>query len=130
MCCCLTAAARATARASPTPAAGAATDIKAAIAYLQRRPDVDPDRIGGIGLSVGGEMMLETAAETDQLAAVVSEGAGARTYSEDMDQDDRRRSARLPIPAIKTASITVFSNQTPPAEPQGSRRQDPRGRCC
>ncbi len=44
--------------------------------YLQRRPDVDPDRIGGIGLSVGGEMMIETAAETDELKAVVSEGAG------------------------------------------------------
>ena len=41
---------------------GGGKDIKAAIEYLQRRPDVDPDRIGGIGLSVGGEMMLETAA--------------------------------------------------------------------
>ena len=56
---------------------GGEADIKAAIAYLQRRPDVDPDRIGGIGLSVGGEMMIEAAAETDELAAVVSEGAGS-----------------------------------------------------
>ena len=38
------------------------------ITYLQHRPDVDPDRIGGIGLSVGGEMMIEAAAETDELA--------------------------------------------------------------
>ena len=38
-------------------------DIHAAIAFLQRRPDVDPERIGGIGLSVGGEMMIEAAAE-------------------------------------------------------------------
>ena len=44
---------------------GGGQDVKAAIAYLQHRPDVDPGRIGGIGLSVGGEMMLETAAETD-----------------------------------------------------------------
>jgi pimeloyl-ACP methyl ester carboxylesterase len=40
-------------------------DIKAAIAFLRERAEVDPDRIGGIGLSVGGELMLETAAETD-----------------------------------------------------------------
>ena len=51
-------------------------DIKAAIAFLRERPDVDPDRIGGIGLSVGGELMLETAAETDALKAVVSEVPG------------------------------------------------------
>ena len=66
---------------------GGEADIKAAIAYLQRRPDVDPDRIGGIGLSVGGEMLIEAAAETDELAAIVSEGAGARSFNEDMDQD-------------------------------------------
>ena len=57
-------------------------DIKAAIAFLHERPDVDPDRIGGIGLSVGGELMLETAAETDALKAVVSDGAGIRSVRE------------------------------------------------
>ena len=57
-------------------------DIKAAIAFLRERPDVDPDRIGGIGLSVGGELMLETASETDALKAVVSDGAGIRSVRE------------------------------------------------
>ena len=69
---------------------GGDADVKAAIAYLRRRPDVDPDRIGGLGLSVGGELMIETAAETDALAAVVSEGAGARSTREDMDHNDPR----------------------------------------
>ena len=57
---------------------GGEADIKAAVAYLEGRPDVEPGRIGGLGLSVGGEMMIEAAAETDGLAAVVSRGAGAR----------------------------------------------------
>jgi uncharacterized protein len=96
---------------------GGDKDVKAAIDYLQTRPDVDPHRIGGIGLSVGGEMLLETAAETDELAAVVSEGAGARTFSEDMDQDGTVVDKVLgtPLSAVKTASIAVFSNQSPPA---------------
>jgi hypothetical protein len=47
---------------------------------------------------------------------VVSEGAGARTFSEDMDQDmpTVEKSLGVPLSAIKTASIAVFSNQTPP----------------
>jgi uncharacterized protein len=97
---------------------GGDRDIKAAIAYLQRRPDVDPDRIGGIGLSVGGELMLETAAETTELKAVVSEGAGARSYIEEKDEDatgvDRVMGSAYS--ALKTASIAVFANQAPPPD--------------
>ena len=97
---------------------GGEADVKAAIAYLQRRPDVDPDRIGGIGLSVGGEMMIEAAAETDELAAVVSEGAGARSTKEDMDEDApalEKWTLGVAMSAAKTASVAVSSNQAPPA---------------
>jgi uncharacterized protein len=95
---------------------GGDADVKAAIDYLQRRPDVDPDRIGGIGLSVGGEMMIEAAAETDELRAVVSEGAGARSYNEEKDYDDRGLNKVLGRLAslTKTASVAVFSNHAPP----------------
>ena len=97
---------------------GGDRDVKAAIDFLQRRPDVEPDRIGGIGLSVGGEMMIETAAETDDLAAVVSDGAGARSTTEDMDQDDPaigKWTFGLAMSAAKTAAVAVTSNQAPPA---------------
>jgi uncharacterized protein len=97
---------------------GGDTDLKAAIAWLRGRPDVDPRRIGGIGLSVGGEMMLETAAETDALAAVVSEGAGARSFTEDMDEEAgavEKWTLGAALSAVKTASVAVSSNQAPPA---------------
>jgi hypothetical protein len=91
-------------------------DVKAAIAFLQRRPDVDPERIGGIGLSVGGEMMLEAAAETPELRAVVSEGAGDRAFSDGMDHDVNATERLLSAPtyAVKAAAVSVFANQTPP----------------
>jgi hypothetical protein len=60
-------------------------DIRAGLDFLERRADVDPTRIGGLGLSVGAEMLLQTAAQTTDLAAVVSDGAGARTMSEEVD---------------------------------------------
>jgi uncharacterized protein len=95
---------------------GGEKDIKAAIAFLQRRPNVERDRIGGIGLSVGGEMMLDAAADTPALAAVVSEGAGARMFTEEMDQDVSAfdKVTNAPLAWIKQESIAVFANQSPP----------------
>jgi MYXO-CTERM domain-containing protein len=94
---------------------GGDADVKAAIAYLQRRPDVEDDRIGGVGLSVGGEMMIETAAETDALAAVVSEGAGARSINEELDYEGIGPLDVL-ASAAKSAAIAVSSNQAPPPD--------------
>jgi hypothetical protein len=92
-------------------------DIKAGVKFLTRRADVDAGRIGGIGLSVGGEMMLQTAADTEQLSAVVSDGAGARVISEELDDIDDTfgKLFSAPMFAVKTASLAVFSNHAPPA---------------
>jgi uncharacterized protein len=89
-------------------------DIKAAIAFLRKRPDVDPDRIGGIGLSVGGELMLETAAETDALKAVVSEGAGIRSVREASESSWEQKWLAVPIWGGITAATAVFSDDAPP----------------
>jgi dienelactone hydrolase len=90
-------------------------DVGAAIAYLKTRPDVARGRIGGLGLSVGGEMLLETAADARELAAVVSEGAGARVMSEEMaDLSGAGKWFSAPLLAMKTASVALFSDSTPP----------------
>src|SRR5215207_1487552 len=89
-------------------------DIKAAIAALRERPDVDPDRIGGIGLSVGGELMLEAAAETDALKGVVSEGAGIRSVREAAELPREKKWLAVPIWGGITAATAVFSDDGPP----------------
>lgn len=53
----------------------ATKDVDAGIAFLRRRHDVEAGRIGGIGYSVGGEVMLEAAATNSSLAAVIADGA-------------------------------------------------------
>ena len=58
---------------------GGDADLKL-IGFLTRRDDVDPERIGGLGLSVGGEMLLETAAEDGRLRLIVAEGATMRSW--------------------------------------------------
>jgi uncharacterized protein len=94
---------------------GGDEDIKAAIRYLKTRGDVDPARIGGIGLSVGGELMLEAAAGDDRLAAVVSEGAGTRTLAEELVEYSPGQVIRgFHTMVAKTLGVAVFSNEAPP----------------
>ena len=90
-------------------------DLRAALAFLRRRPDVDPARIGGLGLSVGGELLLQTAAHTKALRAVVSEGAGQRSLAEHLDNPEVARVQRwLTGMLAQTAAVAVLSNSAPP----------------
>ena len=94
---------------------GGSRDIHAAVDFLLSRPDVDPARIGGLGLSVSGELMLQSAAESTDLAAVVSEGAGTRSLTEEFDElSDSTMLRSVPALFTKQAGLMVFSNQGPP----------------
>ena len=49
--------------------------LDAALGWLSRRPDVDPDRIAGFGLSLGAEVLIERASKDERLRAIVADGA-------------------------------------------------------
>ena len=90
-------------------------DVHAAVRFLQGRPDVDPDRIGGIGLSVGGEMMIAAAAESTALKAIVSEGASGRSVR-DIVANPGTTWQEVIGNGIATAGTAVFSNTPPPTD--------------
>ena len=92
---------------------GESKDIDAAVAWLRSRPDVRDGRIGGIGFSVGGEMLLEAAAQNPQLRAVVSEGAGIRSVREEFLYGARSIPS-VPVQAVQTAAVAVLSGIAPP----------------
>jgi uncharacterized protein len=90
-------------------------DLLAAVTFLQRQPDIRHGAIGGLGLSVGGEMLLQTAAETTALKAVVSEGAGTRSLREHLHIPALGSVQRWFTPwVIETAALSVMSNGSPP----------------
>jgi len=92
-------------------------DIAAGARYLKTRADVEPGRIGGLGLSVGGEMMLQTAASDRDLAAVVSEGAGSRMLSEEFsDLHGVDKWLAAPQATIKYAAVEMFSGAGMPRD--------------
>jgi pimeloyl-ACP methyl ester carboxylesterase len=55
-------------------------DVRAALAFLREQDGVRAT--GGLGLSLGGEVLLGAAADNPALAAIVAEGATARTLAE------------------------------------------------
>ena len=87
-------------------------DLHAAAAYLRSRPDVDPQRIGGIGLSVGGEMLIHAAAHSDAFKAIVSEGASGQSVRDGLANGDTRDALLGGGP--NTLATAVFTNTLPP----------------
>ena len=98
---------------SPTgaPGWGWTKDTEGALAFLAGRQDVDPDRIGGLGLSTGAMILIEVAAERKELKAVVAEGATARSFA------DYRNLAGIDVAApywwMLYAAARVFSGSSP-----------------
>jgi hypothetical protein len=89
-------------------------DIDGAIDFLAAQPDVAPGAVGALGLSVGGEVLLEHAATSSGLAAVVSEGAGSRSIRETMELSGGIRIAELTTAPLLTGSLIVWANGGPP----------------
>jgi uncharacterized protein len=88
-------------------------DLLAAIDFLKQRPDVEPGRIGGLGLSVGGETFLQAAAHSDDVRAVVSEGATARSAGELLSVSGSQ-AGPVALNTVITAATAVFSDSAPP----------------
>lgn len=53
-------------------------DVAAAVSFLQQRPEVDRDRIGVVGSSMGGESAIGAMAADSRIRVVVGEGVTGR----------------------------------------------------
>jgi len=57
-------------------------DVAGAIAFLQARDEVDPERLGGLGLSTGADVLAQVAGQGDDLKAVVADGTVAGSFED------------------------------------------------
>jgi hypothetical protein len=98
-----------------------AKDIAGALAFLKSRDDVDPDRIGAVGLSTGADVLIEVAAERHDVAALVTDGAAAGSFEDGQ---------RLNGTGLETApmwlmfqTVRVFSGDRPGPALEGAIQQ-------
>jgi uncharacterized protein len=90
---------------------GGEPDLEAAVGYLAAREDA----VGGLGLSVGGELLLQAAARDERLRAVVSEGAGRQSLADQLRIPDVPKAVRWLSPmTIETAAGIVLADRLPP----------------
>jgi pimeloyl-ACP methyl ester carboxylesterase len=57
-------------------------DAAAALDFLAQRDDVEPGRVGTLGLSTGADMAIDIAARRDDVKAVVADGSAAIGYQD------------------------------------------------
>ena len=91
-------------------------DIRAAIDALAERAEVDPGRIGVVGLSMGGEEAIGAAGVDAQVRAVVAEGATGRTAADKAWLADEYGAAGV-VQGVLDAITYGFVDLLTPAEP-------------
>lgn len=60
-------------------------DVLAAITFLTEQADIEPDRIGALGLSVGANVILYTAAHDETIQALWADGTGVGRIEDLLD---------------------------------------------
>jgi fermentation-respiration switch protein FrsA (DUF1100 family) len=57
-------------------------DVAGAMAFLKAQREVDPARIGALGLSTGADVLVEAAPDRPDLRAIVADGTAAEGYED------------------------------------------------
>lgn len=91
-------------------------DLLGAVAYIQRRSDVDPNRIGVYGFSIGGQVAIRAAAQTDTIKAVIADGASTSNFRDEPPRVSVKEWIDYPGNWLYYIMLSWFSGvPTPPA---------------
>jgi hypothetical protein len=102
-----------------------AKDVEGALDFLAGRDDVEPDRIGALGLSTGADILIEAAARHGEIGALVADGAAAGSF-----EDWHRLKGTGPIlPSgwvmFTTTRVLAGDPPGPPLEDQVAKLRSP-----
>lgn len=86
-------------------------DVAGALAFLKARDEVDPERIGALGLSTGADVLVQVAGQGTDLKAVVADGTAAGSF-----EDTQRVMGLTPITPfllLEFTTVRVTSGSKP-----------------
>ena len=86
-------------------------DVAGVLAFLRERPEVDRERLGGLGLSTGADVLTELAPERRNLRVVVADGATGRSIGDYVVREGRRQ--RRPLLVVDVHGARVLSGASP-----------------
>ena len=98
-------------------------DIAAGTSFLAQRADVEPGRIGLVGMSMGGEEAIGAAGSDPRVRAVVAEGATARTASDKdwlSDEHGVRGALQEQIERLQYGLTDLLTSASPPRSLRGA----------
>lgn len=87
-------------------------DVGAAVDFLQGRSEVQS--IGGLGLSMGGEVLLGAAGDYPEIQAIVTDGATRRSTEELLALESERPLVRNYTARVMYATVRLLSGDAPP----------------
>lgn len=87
-------------------------DVGAAVAYLQSQNDVKS--IGGLGISLGGEVLLGAASAYPAIRAIIADGATQRCVEELIALPSEQPLYRNFTARVMYAAVQVLTGETPP----------------
>jgi uncharacterized protein len=86
-------------------------DVAGALAFLKSQPEVDPERIGGLGLSTGADVLVQAAGQRKDLKAVVADGTAAGSFAD--TQRVMGTTAMTPFMLAEFATVGATSGTRP-----------------
>jgi uncharacterized protein len=86
-------------------------DVAGALAFLKTRPEVDPERIGALGLSTGADVLVQVAGQRTDLKAVVADGTAAGSFED--TQRVMGLGAMTPFLLAEFTTVRVTSGSKP-----------------
>jgi pimeloyl-ACP methyl ester carboxylesterase len=89
------------------------SDVGAAVAFLENQPEVK--HIGGLGISMGGEVLLGAASTYPQIEMIVTDGATRRSLNELLALESERPLVRNYTARVMFATVQVIDGIKPPS---------------
>lgn len=89
-------------------------DVGAAIDFLKRQGDIKS--IGGLGISMGGEVLLSSASTYPDIQAIISDGATSHSIDDYLILPSHQNLLRSWFTRVMYTSVQIFSRDHPPVK--------------